>query len=196
MQTSRSTMYILFIFHLVPHRLFWCVYIVFFFNIIFAVFNSPVLLWLHFDISLVLFLLTDCLWTSISAASIFPQDLVFTCPFLFQGEECRIIIRTDNTDNEIILLLKFFFHKRSKLVPNLATDIFIEIKLQQNRDNYVKMLRSNIRSIVDTNMAVKSILRDTFNTFVRDSSNSTVLEIPAHEVTRVLMEQYDWHPPS
>lgn len=116
--------------------------------------------------------------------------------FFLQGEESRVIIRTDNTDNEIILIFKFFFHQRSKMLLNLATDIFIDIKLQENRENYIKMLRNNIRSIVETNSAVKNILKNTFNTLVRDSSNSTVLEIPVDEVTRLLMEQYDWHPQS
>lgn len=114
--------------------------------------------------------------------------------FFFQGDEDNVVIRTDNSDNEIILVLNFFFYQRSQNPMSVVRDLYVEIKLQEYSGNYIKLLRDCIRSIVDINVAVKNILRDNFNMLVRESLNSFVLEIPSDEVSRVLKEQYNWHP--
>lgn len=113
--------------------------------------------------------------------------------YFFQGDESTIVIRTDNSDNEIILIITYFFYKKSQVPSHFLRDLYIDIKLQDFSKNYAKMIKSCIRSIVQTNVAVKKVLKENFGILVRDSPNSTSLEIPVHEATTLLMDQYDYN---
>lgn len=71
-------------------------------------------------------------------------------------------------------------------------DLYIFIKLPESSAIHAKIYRNTIRSINEVNAAVKTIIRDNFHMLVKDSSNSTELQIPAQELSTVLMEQCDW----
>lgn len=76
-----------------------------------------------------------------------------------QGMESNILVRTNMSNEEITLIIGYFFQKLCLLKSYTHVSVTVEIGLpEMNNPCVVKSFKHMIRSIKDVNIAVRTIL--------------------------------------
>ncbi|XP_057665710.1 uncharacterized protein LOC130899648 isoform X1 [Diorhabda carinulata] len=107
----------------------------------------------------------------------------------FTGREQTIVLRTNMPNNEIKLILQYYFKAMSRLAYyEVNHDLNIEIRLPDGIVDSPKILHRCIRSINELNMSVKEIVHDYFllQVISPDKQINTMLQVPKDELRKII----------